>query len=94
MLSQLLTALDHVRTLPAIQRFAAHLRVELPALLSSLFDRTIDVTNWRPAQALRPAVVNRKVGAGNRSAPSAHTQQVLTDVLRTARFCPWHLFVI
>ena len=83
-LSQVFTALDHVGTLPAMQRFAAHLRVELPALFSFLFDPTVDATNWRAEHALRPAVVNRKVSGGNRSARGADTQQVLTSVLRTA----------
>ena len=83
-LSQMLAALDHVGTLPAMQRFAAHLRVELQALFSFLFDLTVDATNWRAEQALRPAVVNRKVSGGNRSARGADTQQILTSVLRTA----------
>ena len=51
-LSQMLAALDHVGTLPAMQRFAAHLRVELQALFSFLFDLTVDATNWRAEQAL------------------------------------------
>ena len=55
------TALDHVGPLPAMRRFAAHLSVELPALFSFLFDPAVDATNWRAEQALRPAVVNRKV---------------------------------
>ena len=67
-----------------MQRFAAHLRTELPALLSFLFDATV-ATNWRAEQALRPAVVNRKVSGGNRSARGADTQHVLTSVLRTAQ---------
>ena len=84
-LNQLLTALDAVGTLPAMQRFAAHLRTELPALLSFLFEPTVDATNWRAEHALRPAVVNRKVCGGNRSARGAATQQVLTSLLRTAQ---------
>ena len=84
-LSQFLTVLEHAGPLPAMQRFAAHLRTELPALLSFLFDATVDATNWRAEQALRPAVVNRKVSGGNRSARGADTQHVLTSVLRTAQ---------
>ena len=68
-----------------MQRFAAHLSTELPALFSFLFEPTVDATNWRAEHALRPAVVNRKVCGGNRSARGAHTQQVLTSVLRTAQ---------
>ena len=84
-LNQLLTALDAAGTLSAMQRFAAHLQTELPALLSFLFDPTVDATNWRAEHALRPAVVNRKVCGGNRSTRGANTQQVLTTVLRTAQ---------
>ena len=68
-----------------MRRFAAHLRVELPALLSFLFDSTVDATNWRAEQAIRPAVVNRKVSGGNRSDRGAETQQVLASVVRTAQ---------
>jgi hypothetical protein len=41
--------------------------------------------NWRAEQAIRPAVVNRKVSGGNRSDRGAETQQVLASVVRTAR---------
>ena len=82
--NQLLTVLDAPGTLPAMQRFAAHLCSEAPALFSFLFDPSVDATNWRAEQALRPAVVNRKVCGGNRSARGADTQQVLMSVLRTA----------
>jgi transposase len=69
----------------AIRRFAAHLIVEYDAIFSFLFDPTLDATNWRAEQALRPAVVTRKMcGGGNRTARGAQTQQVLASVLRTA----------
>jgi transposase len=68
-----------------VQRFQAHLIVEFDAIFSFLFDPTLDATNWRAEQALRPAVVTRKMcGGGNRTARGAQTQQVLTSVLRTA----------
>jgi transposase len=70
---------------PALQRFAGHLAVELPAVFGFLFDPTVDATNWRAEQALRPAVVNRKVSGGNRSARGAATQQILASVVHTAR---------
>jgi transposase len=75
---------DPVRT-PAFRRFAAHLAVELPAVFGFLFDPTVDATNWRAEQALRPAVVNRKVSGGNRSSRGAATQQILASVVHTAR---------
>jgi len=73
-----------VRT-AALQRFATHLAVELPAVFGFLFDPTIDATNWRGEQALRPAVVNRKVSGGNGSPRGAATQQILASVVHTAR---------
>ena len=59
--------------------------VEFDAIFSFLFDPTLDATNWRAEQALRPAVVTRKIcGGGNRTARGAQTQQVLASGLRTA----------
>jgi transposase len=65
------------------QRFAAHLAIEYPAVFTFLLDPAIDATNWRAEQALRPAVVSRKVCGGNRTDRGAHDQQVLASVLRT-----------
>lgn len=44
----------------------------------------LDATNWRGEQAIRPAVVNRKVWGGNRTEHGARAQEILTSVLRTA----------
>jgi transposase len=50
-----------------------------------LVDPNLDATNWRAEQAIRPAVITRKVcGGGNRSRRGADTQQVLASILRTA----------
>jgi transposase len=65
------------------QRFAAHLAIEVPAVFTFLLDPAIDATNWRAEQALRPAVVTRKISGGNRTDRGAHTQAVLASVLRT-----------
>jgi transposase len=70
---------------PDAQRFAAHLDRELPAMWSFLFDPTIDATNWRAEQAIRPAVVTRKVWGGNRTWSGADAQQTLATVIRTAQ---------
>jgi transposase len=48
-----------------------------------LIDPTIDATNYRAEQAIRPAVVNRKVWGGNRTWSGANTQSILMSVLRT-----------
>lgn len=78
--------LDQPGSLPDVQRFAAHLAVERPALLTFLFDpTTIEATNWRAEQALRPAVVTRKLCGGNRSPCGAVSQHILASILRTAQ---------
>ncbi len=64
-------------------RFAAHLATEFPAVFTFLLDPSIEATNWRAEQALRPAVVTRKVCGGNRTWRGARTQQVLASILRT-----------
>ncbi len=84
LMARLTAVLDHPTTVPAVRRFAAHLDREWPALFSFLYDPTIDATNWRAEQALRPAVVNRKVSGGNRTWLGAHTQQVLATLFRTS----------
>ena len=45
-----------------------------------LLDPTIDATNYRGEQAIRPAVVNRKVWGGNRTWLGARWQSILTSV--------------
>jgi transposase len=83
--NQVLDALENVGTVPDVQRFARHLMTELPALFSFLVDPALDATNWRAEQAIRPAVVTRKMcGGGNRSPRGAETQQVVASILRTA----------
>lgn len=82
---QMLDVLADPGTLDEMQRFARHLETELPALFSFLVDPDLDATNWRAEQALRPAIVTRKMcGGGNRSPRGAETQQVLASILRTA----------
>jgi transposase len=70
-------------TIADCQRLAAHLTTELSVLFGFLFDVSVDATNWRAEQALRPAVVNRKVSGGNRSCRGAQTQQILSSVIQT-----------
>ena len=85
LITQVLDLLAAPSRLAVCQRLAAHLAIESPALFGFLFDPSIDATNWRAEQALRPAVVNRKVSGGNRSARGAATQQILSSVIQTAR---------
>ncbi len=83
---QLARVLDRTTVVPDVQRFVAHLDREWGALFGFLRAPAVDATNWRAEQAIRPAVITRKVnGGGNRTAHGAATQQVLASVLRTAR---------
>jgi hypothetical protein len=52
-------------------------------LFTFLYCPGLDATNDRAEQAIRPAVVTRKVWGGNRTPPGAHTQEILASVLRT-----------
>ena len=68
------------------ERFAAHLATEFPAVfLFFVGPPSIDATNWRDEQAIRPAVVIRKVCGGNGTRHAADTHQVLASVVRTTR---------
>lgn len=84
LMARLMARLGRPSQAPDVRRFAAHLDRELPALWSFLFDPTIDATNWRAEQAIRPAVVTRKVWGGNRTWAGADTQHTLATVIRTA----------
>jgi len=65
------------------QRLAKHLNRHPMDWFWFLIDPEIDATNYRAEQAVRPAVVNRKVWGGNRTWAGARTQSVLTSVFRT-----------
>jgi transposase len=68
----------------AVRRYLAHLAKEAPAMFSFLADDRVDATNWRAEQGIRPAVVNRKVWGGNRTARGGRTQGTVMSVIRTA----------
>lgn len=76
-------------TYPPNLRFARHLRRERPYLFTFLGRDDVAATNYRAEQAIRPAVVTRKVWGGNRTWVGAHTQQVLASVLRTGQQQGW-----
>jgi transposase len=44
-----------------------------------------EATNWPAEQAIRPAVVNRKVWGGNRTQTGAEAQAILMSVWQTAK---------
>ena len=85
LLAQLSRLIDNPPPHDDAERFAAHLASEFGAIFTFLWDPSVDATNWRAEQAIRPAVVIRKVCGGNRTRKGADTQQVLASVVRTAR---------
>jgi transposase len=94
--ARLLALLDEPVEPLLLQRFVGHLARQGGAIFEFLFDPAVDATNWRAEQALRPAVVNRKVSGGNRTRNGAHTQEILTSVIQTARLRainPRHMLV-
>lgn len=72
-------------TYKANRRLAGHILSHAMHWFWFLIDPTIDATNWRAEQALRPAVVNRKVWGGNREWAGAHAQAILSSLLVTLR---------
>jgi transposase len=67
----------------ANERFAKHLRKHVESLFTFLREPEFDATNWRAEQAIRPALVSRKVWGGNRTWAGANAQSILTSVLVT-----------
>lgn len=65
------------------RRLARHILNHAMQWFWFLIDPEIAATNFRAEQAIRPAVVNRKVWGGNRTWSGAGSQGVLTSVLRT-----------
>src|SRR5207253_7937923 len=72
------------RAVADYERLAQHLWGHRGQWFTFLTAPAVEATNWKAEQALRPAVVNRKVWGGNRTAAGARAQSVLMSVLRTA----------
>jgi transposase len=68
---------------PANRKFQAHLARHRDEILTFLYEPDIEATNWPAEQAIRPAVVNRKVFGGNRTPAGAHAQEILASVFAT-----------
>lgn len=66
-------------------RLANHILAHAMNWFWFLIDPTIDATNWRAEQAIRPAVLIRKVWGGNRTPAGGQAQSVLCSVLATLR---------
>lgn len=67
------------------RRLSDHLWRNRDHLFTFLTGPGIDATNYRAEQAIRPAVVNRKVFGGNRTEAGAEAQSILMSVLVTAK---------
>lgn len=65
-------------------KLVKHLYREREAIVTFLRRGDVEATNWRAEQAIRPAVVNRKVWGGNRTWRGAATQGTIMSVLRSA----------
>jgi transposase len=70
---------------PANRRFANHLRNHHEEILRFLDVPRLEPTNNLAEREIRPAVVQRKVSAGNRTEAGAHAHEVLASVSRTAQ---------
>ena len=73
------------RAVPEYVTLAKHLWNHFEQWFAFVFDPRIEPTNWKAEQAIRPAVVNRKVWGGNRTAVGARAQGVLMSVFETCR---------
>lgn len=65
------------------RKFARHVGNHRRDIFTFLYRTGVDATNWRAEQAIRPAVVNRKVWGGNRTPAGAHAQEILISILQT-----------
>jgi transposase len=73
------------REVPAYETLSEHLWKHLEEWFTFLDHPEVEPTNWEGEQAIRPAVVNRKVWGGNRTWAGAHAQEVLMSVLQTCK---------
>jgi transposase len=72
------------QTDPDNERFRKHLAAHRNEILLFLKDLAVAPTNNLAEQETRPAVVVRKISAGNRTSAGAHTHEILATLARTA----------
>ena len=77
--------LGHLPRHPLNRIFAKHLRAHERELFPFLKCRGLEPTGCRADQAIRPAVVNRKVFGGNRDPAGARAQEILSSIVLTSR---------
>jgi transposase len=73
------------RSVPAYRALCRHIHRHFAGWFTFLSLPAVEATNWPAEQALRPAVVNRKVWGGNRTQAGAEAQAILMSVWQTAR---------
>ena len=81
---KIVTLSKPTKTNAANERLSRHLMRNADYLFTFLRDKEVDATNYKAEQAIRPAVVNRKVWGGNRTEAGAVAQSILMSVLFTA----------
>lgn len=79
----LLRILLRPRGVPEQATLSRHLLRYFSSWLTFLTDPAIGATNCQGEQAIRPAVVNRKVWGGNRTWRGGRAQGILSSVIRT-----------
>ncbi|MEM1227630.1 MAG: transposase [Planctomycetota bacterium] len=82
---QLWGMVRHPKANAANERFAKLLEKHLDHLFTFLRHPGADAMNWRGEQAIRPAVVNRKVWGGNRTEVGASAQSRVMSVVQTCK---------
>lgn len=70
---------------PDNRRLANRLRKHRDHLFTFLYHEAVEPTNNAAERALRPAVISRKLSAGNRSPTGAETHSILASLCQTAR---------
>jgi len=82
---------ETIKSNPANERLSAHVYRHCRHVFPYLRMPGLDATNYRAEQALRPAVVNRKVWGGNRTENGAAAQSILMSVLQTLKLQGRHV---
>ena len=82
---RLLALVNRPRAVPASATLSNHLWNHFERWFAFAVEPEIEPTNWKAEQAIRPAVVNRKVWGGNRTAAGAQAQSVVMSVVETCR---------
>jgi transposase len=81
----LLDLTERPRANEANRLLAQHLWKHGEQWFMFLIDPSLPATNYRAEQAIRPAVVNRKVWGGNRTESGVEAQKVILSVLETCK---------